>query len=437
MKYSFFNLVMKYSGFNVKCAISELHSLQKLNHLEFNEYIENQKWIQFIYYKENNIFYKNFIEGKKVDKWSDIPILKKSSIQLPLETVLTKDFKKSKIFKNNTSGSSGTPFYFAKDKWSHARTWAVIFDRYARHGIVYGQSLQARFYGIPLNGVKYYKEKIKDFIACRFRFPVFDLSEVKLNQFIEEFRRKKFEYINGYTSSLVYFANYLIEKGVVLNEICPSLKVCFPTSEMCSLTDRQVLEKGFGVKVANEYGCAEMDILAFEDENFDWIMTNENVYFEVVDDNGNIVPDGETGRLLITSLTNKAMPFIRYEIGDIVKIGGMKGNNSILLELIGRTNEFALLPSGRRVPALTFYYITKTMVQAEYGIKEFIIKQISTVDFVFEYVADEELNQKACLKIQSAMDEYLEPGLNAIFKRMAIIERSKSGKLKQFYNLIA
>lgn len=427
---------MKIKGYPLNNAINELSLIQNMSSLEFIEFVDKQKWNQFNFHIENNSFYRNFVGNKQIKEWTDIPILSKSDIQKPIKETITNGFKLSNVFKNSTSGSSGNPFYFVKDKITHARTWALIFNRYSMHGIEYGKSLQARFYGIPLSGSKFYLEKFKDSVSARVRFPVFDLSDDKLNDFTEKFKKRKFEYINGYTSSLVSYANYLINKNIVLKEICPTLKVCFPTSEMCSISDRVTIEKGFGVKVVNEYGCAEMDVLAFEDRNFDWIMSSENVYFEIVDDKGNVLPQGEEGRLIITSLTNKAMSLIRYEVGDIAKIGKNKNNHPILSELIGRTNEFAIMPSGRKVPALTFYYITKTLIQEEYNIKEFVIKQTSIHDFVFEYVAENDLTQKACSKIQSAMDEYLEPGLKAHFLKLSKIQRTKGGKLKQFSNLI-
>jgi phenylacetate-CoA ligase len=223
----------------------------------------------------------------------------------------------------------------------------------------------------------------------------------------------------------------------VLKDYCPTLKICFPTSEMCRQSDRIILEKGFGVSVANEYGCAEMDILAFEDENFDWIVSNENVFFEIVDESGKNVERGNSGRVIITSLYNKAVPLIRYELGDIGALDSkVKGQNDVLLDLLGRTNEFAELPSGRKVPALTFYYITKTLIKEKYSIKEFVIKQISISEFLFEYVSDNELPSSAKIQINKAMDEYLEPNLKSIFEKRNKIERSSAGKLKQFENLL-
>jgi phenylacetate-CoA ligase len=433
-----FLCILKLKGFPIKKAQDDLNRLKRLSEEDFQSYVEEKKWAQFNYFLQYNSVYKKLIGGKTIKEWGDLPIITKQHIQMPLEHIISDGFTKDSLFINKTSGSSGTPFFFAKDKDSHAKTWALVLDRYSRHGINYGKSLQARFYGIPLSGLGFYKEKLKDYLSKRVRFPIFDISDEKLAEFVSIFSSRKFEYINGYTSSLVYFAQYLIARNLVLKEICPSLKICFPTSEMCTEQDRAYLEAGFGIRVANEYGCAEMDILAFEDENFDWIMSNENVFFEIVDELGREVQPGMQGRILITSLYNKAMPLIRYEIGDIGSVrSDMKGNYAILDQLIGRKNEFAILPSGRKVPALTFYYITKTLIQEEYGIKEFVIKQKSLREFKFEYVSTDKLPNTAIKKITEAMDEYLEPNLIASFEQKDIIERTKAGKLKQFYNLIA
>jgi phenylacetate-CoA ligase len=206
---------------------------------------------------------------------------------------------------------------------------------------------------------------------------------------------------------------------------------------MCSLSDRHILEKGFGVRVANEYGCAEMDMLAFEDENFDWIISDENVYLEILDEDNKKVEFGKSGRIILTSLYNKAFPLIRYEVGDVGMVDVKKKiNNSILMDLVGRTNDFAILPSGRKVPALTFYYITKSLIQEDFKIKEFIIKQLTKKNFHYEYVSEFELSSDAIVKINKAMELYLEPGLIATFEKKELIERLKAGKFKQFYNLI-
>ena len=53
------------------------------------------------------------------------------------------------------------------------------------------------------------KERAKDFLSQRYRFTIFDLSDQVLEGFLKHFKTKKFDYINGYTSSIVLFAKFV------------------------------------------------------------------------------------------------------------------------------------------------------------------------------------------------------------------------------------
>lgn len=433
-----FKKILELKGFPIREAETRLEAIQQLSPLAFQAYAEEAKWKIFDYHRLNNNKYSNIIRNSHYieNRWETIPILTKLDLQGPINERITGKLKSRQIYINNTSGSSGHPFFFAKDKMCHALGWALIFDRYKRHGITYGKSLQARFYGIPLSKRKLILEKIKDNFSSRVRFPVFDLSDAVLEVYLKKFKEYKFEYINGYTSSLVLFARYLINKGVVLKDFCPTLKAAFPTAEMCSAEDHSILERAFGVPVANEYGAAEIEVIAFEDEDHDRIISNENIFIEILDENDLVVPDGTEGRIIITSLNNHAMPFIRYEIGDLgIMAIHHKGRHQILKKLIGRTNDFAILPSGKKSPGLTFYYISKSLLEGGGFMKEFIIKQTSMDSFHFEYVADREISDSEKNKVYEAMDLYLEPGLKASFEWKEQITRTKAGKLKHFQNL--
>jgi phenylacetate-CoA ligase len=275
-------------------------------------------------------------------------------------------------------------------------------------------------------------------LANRVRFPVFDLSDEKLTLVLNEFKGTKFEYINGYTSSLVIFAKFLIERNIVLKEICPSIKVVFPTSEVVDDLDRNTMERGFGVSVRNEYGAAELDILAFEDADGDFVLNEETLYIEILDDNNQPVETGVEGKVIVTSLYNKAMPFIRYELGDRAILSNkIKNGNRVLEKVVGRTNDIIKLPSGKISPGLTFYYISKKLLESGGRIKEFIIIQKALDTFLFKYVANDELSDSEKFEIQKAMDLYLEPALTCEFLQCEFIERTKAGKLKHFFSEIS
>jgi phenylacetate-CoA ligase len=430
---SIFDISLQLNGFPIKKAKAEMDKIVNLSQQEYDVFLQNKKEEIVDFHLQNNSFYQQLVGNKTDLKWEDLPILNKQNLQKPLDERLSKGYSRKNIYLNKTSGSSGTPFVFAKDKYCHALTWTSIFMRFGWYKIDFNRSYQARFYGIPMDFIGYKKERFKDFLTHRFRFPVFDLSDEILEQFFRKFKTKKFDYINGYTSSIVLFAKYLEQKNIVLNEICPTLKACFVTSEMLFESDKKLLEKQFGVPVINEYGASELDLIAFENPNGEWQVNAETLFVEILDENNNVLPYGEEGRIVITSLFNKAHPFIRYEIGDI-GILDEKGTpqKPILKKLIGRTNDIAILPSGKKSPGLTFYYVTKSIVEDDGNVKEFIIKQTQIDCFEIEYVSDTTLDKDQIQKIEKAITLYLEPNLNFTFSQKTVLERSKSGKLKQF-----
>lgn len=432
-----FNIVSKLDRRPIPEARIELRRRMGLSPAEFKSETEKLAFGIFDYHRRNNALYRRFLGDKRIEHWSDIPILQKRVIQVPLEEKLSDGYAKSDVYVSNTSGSTGKPFHFAKDHFAHAMTWALVLDRFERHGIEYGRSLQARFYGIPLDTKGYVVESIKDFLSRRVRFPVFDLSDEVLEKYLGRFEAKAFFYLNGYTNSLVVFAKFLTSRGVVLKERCPTLHVCVTTSELCTPEDRLIMERGFGVPVVNEYGASELDLIAFEDEDHDWIVSSENILVEVLDEENRAVPDGAEGRLIVTSLYNKAMPFIRYELGDLGSISPVrKGVHPVLQAMQGRLNDMALLPSGRKAPGFTFYYISKALMESSGVMKEYVIRQTALDTFLYEYVADRELTAEEQSKVQALLGKYLEPNLKAQFIRKESIQRTKSGKLLHFQSMI-
>ena len=65
-----------------------------------------------------------------------------------------------------------------------------------------------------------------------------------------------------------------------------------------------------------------------------------------------------------------------------------------------------------------------------------MVKQTKIDTFDIEYVSQHKLTENQILNIEKAIATYLEPGLTFTFTRKEKLERSKSGKLKQFVSLI-
>ncbi|WP_406685339.1 phenylacetate--CoA ligase family protein [Seonamhaeicola sp. MEBiC1930] len=432
-----FSFSLKFKGFPLEKAKKHLGYIQSIDEKDYASFIEEKRTDILLYHLNNNRFYKDFAKNTNIDDWNSVPILTKADLQTPLNNRLSEGFSTKNIYTNKTSGSSGTPLIFAKDKFCHAITWANFINKYYWHNIDVNSSKQGRFYGIPLNKSGYYKERFKDFLGNRFRFSVFDLSDTALEKVLNKFRRIPFDYLNGYTSAIVQFAKFLKEKNIVLNKVCPSLKACIVTAEILFDNDKVLLENTLGVPIINEYGCAEVGLIAFNNVQKEWVINTEDLFIEILDSNNKPLPFGEEGKVVVTSLYNKAHPFIRYELGDFGAISENSTPKKLILEkLVGRTNDFAILPSGKKAAGLTFYYITKTVIEDNANVKEFVIQQLKPDTFKIIYSSSKELSKMKIKDIEVSIEKYLEIGLKIVFERRTVLKRTKAGKLKQFTSLI-
>lgn len=432
-----FNLSLRFKGFPITKASADFDAIDAIASAEYTLYIEKKRQEIVNYHLKHNPFYRGLTEGLNTSDWNTLPILTKKDLQKPLQQRLSDGFTVRNCHIHKTSGSSGTPFIFAKDKYCHALTWAGFIKRYSTFNIDLNHSKQARFYGIPLDTKGYYKERLKDALSNRYRFSVFDLSDAAFKKNITVFSNTAFDYINGYTSAIVQFAKYLKRENIILKAICPTLKACIVTSEMLFEDDSQLLQQYMGVPVINEYGAAELGLIAFQNPNKQWYVNSQDLFVEILDENNNVLPYGETGRIVITALYNKAHPFIRYDLGDLGALSKSSTVKTPILEtLTGRTSDIATLPSEKTAAGLTFYYITKTIIEDTSNVKEFIIEQLKLNTFKISYVSTQSLSEDNKQAIQKAFNTYLEPGLHIIYEQKKILHRSASGKLKQFTSFL-
>ena len=194
-----FEVYLKLIGYDINYAGIELKQIQDLSVREFVQWQDNKKWEIAKYHYQHNQFYRDKIGKHFPDCWEYLTIMQKSDYQADLEYLLSKGYTRKNTYIANTSGSSGHPFFFAKNKEAHAMTWALIKNRYSWHGLKLN-SKQARFLGTPLETTSNMQEKIKNFIINRVLFPVFDLSDNILEIFLNKIKKTKFEYIYGYTN---------------------------------------------------------------------------------------------------------------------------------------------------------------------------------------------------------------------------------------------
>jgi phenylacetate-CoA ligase len=134
-----------------------------------------------------------------------------------------------------------------------------------------------------------------------------------------------------------------------------------------------IIESAFGTRCYSTYGITEAQLSFCECHMFRGLHSHPDfVLAEIIDDEGNIIADGEPGELVLTTLQVKGMPLIRYRTGDItfrISSGCGCGRNSVRIgPVLGRKNH------RLKVKGVTLY--PKTIENALLELKDVINYQI-------------------------------------------------------------
>jgi len=125
---------------------------------------------------------------------------------------------------------------------------------------------------------------------------------------------------------------YTLAKHIIKNNLpAPKVGVIKPFGGSMTTTMKEVIGKGFVCPVFDTYGCSEMGFIACDCEGHGGLHVFMDLYHVEVCRNGKLVEPGELGKLYITDLTNRAMPwirqdfpFLRQSILSAVAPGGME-----------------------------------------------------------------------------------------------------------------
>jgi phenylacetate-CoA ligase len=125
---------------------------------------------------------------------------------------------------------------------------------------------------------------------------------------------------------------------------------CVVTAEQCTPQMRNRIEHAWGIQPFNAYATTETGgVLALECPAHNGMhIFEDRVLLEVVDTDGEPVPDGTQGeRVLLTNLDNLAQPIIRYELDDMLTVDSAPCT-------CGRTTRRVMTIEGRAGDILRF-----------------------------------------------------------------------------------
>lgn len=323
----------------------------------------NEKLVKMLkYVSEHNDFYKKRIKEYGISNPLDItqwPVLTRKELQenrynMFSDGYLSKYYNNS-LHRQTSSGLSGIP---VDVYWDYCDYYASVVKlwRYRK-----------RFYDIDPKD-KYVKFTLSSFNAtdgASFKYIAIndnilnvnisliknDADYDKIVALIEDFRPRWL-----YIQPFVLYK--LLDSSVRLNQKLPnSIKYIESVGELLPESLKKLALDYFHIPITNMYGSEEMNCIAYETPSKKMNILCDNVYVECLCSNG-ICKCGE-GSAIITSLTNKAMPLIRYDQNDYISLSTsneacrLNLGAQIISVIKGRVHECIDLFDGKKISTFT------------------------------------------------------------------------------------
>ena len=240
------------------------------------------------------------------------------------------------------------------------------------------------------------------------------------------------DYLITHASNLHALAELSLRRGVRL----PRLRQARTYSEALRPDLRGIVRQAWGVGIADGYSSEEAGYIALQCPHHEhYHVQSENLLVEILDEAGQPCPPGATGRVVITTLHNFAMPLIRYELGDYAEVGepcDCGRGLPVLARIHGRRRNMVVLPDGRRHwPSLP-----STLWLSVAAIRQFRVVQTAPDSLEVTYVMDRPLTDPEQKKLEAALAERMGHAFGVVWNRVDSIERSPNAKFEDFVSLL-
>ena len=388
---------------------------------------------------QNNSFYRERFDRtgltpediRTKEDLSHLPILEKHEVQHAVQYP-SKWFSRLTTSIRNTSGSSGNPLSLVKDFGALSAMDAIMYRDYEWFDIS-PVDRQARFWGMSLRPVSRLKIRFKDFLLNRFRMSPFEITERQTLDFFRKLWRSNTRFVYGYAQTLYQVAQILHHKGISL----PSghINAVIVTGEMLFKHQQELIKEVFHTKVVREYGATEVGIIAMECPQGNFHLMEDNLIVEFI----NKSPQSqalEGGEIVVTELHGTVLPLLRYRLGDWAKRSHIRCSCGrglgLMLELQGRSDEFIILPSGKRVDPYFFEYVIAELPGSLGEIHQFQILQDRPNHLLIRMVVGKAFSEGALILLRKRIQAYLDSQTKLDISLVNFIERHPSGKLKCF-----
>jgi phenylacetate-CoA ligase len=330
--------------------------------------------------------------------------------------------------KTSTSGSTGENIFFYQDRNCRAYFLGNMLRQRRWMGVEPGE-LEVMIWGsaFDLGAAERLTGRLKAYFANVAYISAYGLNDDALAAHIATLRRLRPPLITGYASALYVFARYMLDRDI--RDIRP--RAVISSAEMLYAPQRACIERVFGCRVFDRYGCREFATIAHECGHGGKHITMERLFVEVAGEEERQW-GVEPGELIITDLDNFGMPMIRYCIGDM---GGLEERTqscpcgrglSLMKDVSGRSFDLVRTPTGSLLPG-TFWTI---LTRAVPGIVQFQVVQKKLDEIELRICTDSSFPLEGTDVLRRMIQEHCGLGMNVVINVVDHIAPGKTGKFR-------
>lgn len=430
-----FSLYIRRNGKEFSKAVEELNQTQWYSRSELIEY-QNERLARLIQHAYDTVPYYRDVMKKRKLKPEDVkavkdlyklPILTREDVLANRDRLISQTYREKELIHGHTSGTTGSPLQFFWDKkmwvWNHAFDWR----QKVWAGVCTGDPLAVALGRTIVNPQRTHPPfwQYNPF-ENQIWLSSFHLSRKNIKYFLNKLKTFSPVAIEGYPSTVSLIASLLEEIGETLD-----LKATFTSSETLYDEQLEVMRRIFNCENFDFYGLAERVIFATECEahcgkhlNMEYGIT------EVVDEYGEVMPEGEAGFLVGTSLLNYGMPFIRYKTSDICWIRKEECICGRKMPLLGRVTtkaeDIIITLDGRFISPSMLTHPFKPLQNI--NLSQIIQERVDSI--IVKIVKRNTFSKQDAKRLIDGLAQRIGPNVSIRLKFVDNIPREKSGKFK-------
>jgi phenylacetate-coenzyme A ligase PaaK-like adenylate-forming protein len=370
------------------------------------------------------------IEADPFAALARFPLLSRDVVRADWQEMLSEQGDRDGWVENTSGGSTGEPVRLLQDPDHLAWTVAAreVYSTWAGGGLgepelyIWGSEKDLEGNELPRN-------RIGNRLLRRTLLNAFMLTDETIEAILGRLRGGPPNLVIAYAQ-----AGYEVARFAARHDIeVPPQRGMIATAGTLYDFMRDQLEETFGCAVLNRYGSRETGDMAGECEHRTGLhVLPWNCHVEVLGPGGDPVGPGEEGEIAVTGYTNRAMPLIRYLIGDRARLPEREvecpcgRRTQMLAEVTGRSVDVFLGADGQMIDG---GYFTSLMFFRPW-LRQFQVVQQAPDRVLFRLACESPVPAGDREEVTAKTRAVLGDGCEVAFEEVETIEPSSSGKLR-------